>query len=293
MLKKMTLVSTIIPAFNAESYIGDAIESALAQSHCEQEVIVVDDGSTDRTLEIAERFVGRVRILHQSHGGPYTARNLGVSMAKGDWIALLDADDLWEPDKLEKQLELADSESDVIYTDRRNFGVSDHVDEIQSDGVRLFDGDVFAPLLLGNFITLSSAMIRRSVFTAIGGFSTESRGIQDWDLWLRLSEAGRRFRLVPEALTRYRWHESQMSMDLPARALERVSVVQRALQTSRGRQLNWSYRRKAIANAWTCSAFFAEPVDRMSASKWYLRSLLNWPLNLTAAKGIARCALKR
>src|SRR4051794_39734864 len=97
-------VSVIIPASNASAYVVRAIESALAQSHPPLEILVIDDGSTDRTAEIVEALPAPVRLLRKVNGGPATARNLGASQARGDWLALLDADDVWYPDKLRQQL---------------------------------------------------------------------------------------------------------------------------------------------------------------------------------------------
>src|SRR4051794_9507325 len=97
-------VSVIIPSFNAAPYLGQAIESALASGPIEVEVIVIDDGSTDGTAEVLEKFGSRIRTAKQDRGGPYRARNLGAQLARAEWLAFLDADDDWLPGKLEKQL---------------------------------------------------------------------------------------------------------------------------------------------------------------------------------------------
>ena len=111
------LVSVVIPAFDAASYLGEAIDSVLRQSHDHLEVIVVDDGSTDGTSEIATRFGSRVRSVFQAHTGLAAARNHGVRVSTGAYLAFLDADDLWEPEKLSIQLEAfaADADLDIIF----------------------------------------------------------------------------------------------------------------------------------------------------------------------------------
>ena len=117
------LVTTIIPAFNAERYILEAIESALSQSYSNHEVVVVNDGSTDGTQQIVDSFGSRIRGIQQANSGPARSRNLGNSVAKGEWLAFLDADDTWHPQKLELQLDAAiQAGADIVYTDRIAFG---------------------------------------------------------------------------------------------------------------------------------------------------------------------------
>ena len=110
-------VTVIIPAYNGAAYIARAVESALAQTHKPLEVLVVDDGSTDRTAEIVAAMPPPVRLIRKENGGPASARNLGAREAKGNWLALLDADDLWQPVKLETQIKAIETiEADVYYS---------------------------------------------------------------------------------------------------------------------------------------------------------------------------------
>jgi glycosyltransferase involved in cell wall biosynthesis len=154
-------VSVIIAVFNGGNYIAQAISSALASRDVSIEVIVIDDQSTDDTWKVLEGFGNTIQKVSQEKGGPYKARNLGARLARGDWLAFLDADDEWIPGKLAKQLSIADHETALIYTDRYNFGDCSRVKELQSDCVTLWEGDIFEPLLQDNFITLSSVLIRK------------------------------------------------------------------------------------------------------------------------------------
>jgi glycosyltransferase involved in cell wall biosynthesis len=285
-------VSVIIPTFNAASYIGHAISAALASKDVPVEVIVIDDGSTDGTWELLEGLDAGVRKVRQDRRGPYAARNLGAQLARGEWLAFLDADDDWRADKLACQLALATDDVGLVYTDRFNFGDLSRTKERQSDSVTLWDGDIFEPLLLGNFVTLSSVLIRKTWFEKLGGFAVDRRGVQDWDLWLRYSAEGGRVALVREPLTGYRIHAEQMSNDLDQRAADRESVLRRALTLPRGRKVAPRVARQAYASLWELAAWHA--VDRRwQAIAWYLRSASYWPWNLNVYKGILKRCLGR
>jgi len=284
-------VSVIIPAYNAASYIAEAINSVRANEGVDYEIIVVDDQSTDDTWQVLDTFGDSIRKVQAPKGGPYKARNLGARLAKGPWLAFLDADDTWAPTKLAKQLALADDQTGLVYTDRLNIGDCSRVKERQSDSVRLWDGDVFEPLLLGNFITLSSVLIRKSWFDRLGGFSEAQVGVQDWDLWLRFAAEGGVVRLLREPLTSYRFHDQQMSSQHDARAAERSAVVSRTLLTPRGRHVNWAVARQAHASVWEIGAWQAAPTQRWKAISWFLRSAYYWPWNLRLYKGIVKCCI--
>jgi glycosyltransferase involved in cell wall biosynthesis len=180
-------VSVIIPCFNSAPYLRQAIDSALGNCRVPIEVIVVDDGSTDGSWDVIAGYGNRIRTARQDRGGAYRARNFGTGLAQGEWLAFLDSDDDWLPGKLDAQLALADEGVALVYTDRLNFGDLSRHKERQSDSVKLYEGDVFEPLLTGNFIMLSSVLFSRRWFDRLGGFATERQGVQDWDLWLRLS----------------------------------------------------------------------------------------------------------
>ncbi|MCL1982818.1 MAG: glycosyltransferase family 2 protein [Clostridiales bacterium] len=287
------IVSVIIPTFNAASYVANAVDSALASREVNVEVIVVDDGSTDDTWLLLDDFDKQVRRMRQNHGGPYRARNLAAREAKGEWLAFLDADDEWLPDKLMKQLARADDSTNLIYTDCMNFGDIDRLTELQSDSVKLFEGDIFEPLLLGNFIPLSSVLIRKSVFEELGGFSVERIGIGDWDFWLRYAASGGLVGLCREPLTRYRCHSGQISRDLDQRAADREAVLRRALLLPKGQQVSRHIARQAFANVWAIGAWRAAAENRSKAIRWYLRAAFYWPWKLQLYKEIIKCCIGR
>ena len=286
-------VTVIIPSFNAASYVAQSVESALSQAGVAVEVIVIDDGSTDDTLRVLEGFGSRIQVVRQSRGGPYRARNLGAQMAKGSWIALLDADDDWLPGKLASQLALVDDTIDFVYSDRLNFGDFGRTTERQSDSVKLWEGDVFEPLLMGNFITLSSVIMRKTAFDRLGGFQTARRGVQDWDMWLRYAAAGGLVRLCKEPLTRYRFHGEQMTNDLDQRAADRESVLRSALDSERGRKLPPVTVKRALANVWSLAGWHAVEFDRGKAVSCYLKAASYWPWNAGTYKNIVKAVIGR
>jgi glycosyltransferase involved in cell wall biosynthesis len=288
----MTRVSVIIPAYNAAAFVGEAVNSALAQSHPDVEVIVVDDSSTDGTPEILARYGDRIRVHRQPNGGVSSARNTGAALAGGDWVSFLDADDVWAPRKIEAQLTAA-VDGEWVYTNRFNFGARGPLPEIQSDVTLMTEGDVFVPLLMrGNFITVSSVMMRTALFQQLGGFHHQPGGCEDWDLWLRASSRHHQIRFVPEPLVGYRFTGSSMSANHRAMAPARRAVVARALESDRGRSLPWHLRRRIWAetcrtNGWDAGRAGA----RLDALADYARAALAWPLNLHPYKEALKVCL--
>jgi glycosyltransferase involved in cell wall biosynthesis len=284
-------ISTIIPAYNAAPFIAQSVASALAQDGVEAEVIVIDDGSTDGTWQALEPFGDAVRKVRQANAGPARSRNHWARLARGEWLAFLDADDEWLPQKLSRQLSLADGQTALVYSDRINFGSCHRVAERLSDCVALWEGDVFERLLIGNFVTTSSVLMRRDWFERLGGFDEGFAGCEDWDLWLRCTAAGGRVRVCREPLLRYRCHPCSISHNYDHVLNERLQVIRRALALPRGQQVPRHVVKRVLANAWECSAWYAAETHRWKAIGWYLRSALHWPLNLGVYKGIVKCCL--
>jgi len=291
----MPRVSVIIPVFNGAQDLPGAIDSALRQIAVEVEVIVVDDGSTDQTADIIRSYGERIRSVQQKNLGPAglaKTRNNGVRQATGEWIAFLDHDDLWEPEKIVRQLEIADQRcADVVYTNARNFGDIDRVADFRSDPGTMPEGDLFESLLLDNFIVMSSAMMKRSLFNAIGGFTEDPVLAEDWDLWLKSAATGARFAAVQDPLTLYRWRPGSFSKNHERMRQLRMLAVQRAIDTERGRQLPWSIRRKALAGVESCSAWFVASSSPRKAIAWYARSLVYWPFDVNSWKGVVKGCL--
>ncbi len=193
-------VSAIIPAFNRAHYLPEAIQSILAQTVPVFEIIVVDDGSTDDTSNVIAAYGNKIRYLKQKNQGPSAARNYAVREANGNWLAFLDSDDLWVPEKNQIQTEFICQHPymDFIFGDLANFNENHHDEEpeildrmvhqyLVANAVDL--KDFFRQLLFSNPVPTSSVLIRSDCFRRVGWLDETMRYCEDYDYWLRLVSA--------------------------------------------------------------------------------------------------------
>ena len=191
------LVSVITPAFNASAYLPETIESCLAQTHANLELLIVDDGSTDDTAEIARHYAAlesRVRLFRIPNSGVAAARNVAVEHAAGEFLALLDSDDVWMPDYLERQLRtLSDyAEEDVVTANALNLGGRFHGEPLWPASTEIRQITLLDMILREDAVHIFS-VLRRAVFDRAGGFDKNFRGNEDYHFWLRAAAAGCRF----------------------------------------------------------------------------------------------------
>ncbi len=193
------LVSIVITCYNDEEFLGEAIESALSQSYPNVETIVVDDGSTDGSSELARSFGDRVSVCRKQNGGLSSARNAGVGAAHGAYVTFLDADDILMPEFVAKTAAVLDHDPtiDWVYVQLRHFG--------RESGISEFPAFDVAKLTEGNYLR-ATALIRSSVFDAVRFDEKLRTGWEDWDFFLSLAQRGERGRLLDEPLMLYRKH---------------------------------------------------------------------------------------
>ena len=205
------LISCIVPVYNGERYIKEAVDSILAQTYRPLEIIVVDDGSNDKTAEIVSAYGNRLRYSHQLNAGPAAARNLGLNTAAGDFVAFLDADDLWHREKLERQMVRfkARAELDLCVTHVQNFWIAELADE----EARFRDHPFSRPL---PGYAPQTLMARRLLFERVGQFDTTLRAAEDTDWFLRAAEYGVVMELLPEVLVCRRLHHANLSRSAAA-----------------------------------------------------------------------------
>lgn len=209
----MPSVSVIIPSFNRAGYIAKTLQSALGQSYKDKEIIVIDDGSTDNTYEAIRPYLDKIIYYkNKTNGGPPVARNLGLKLAKGRYIAFLDSDDLWLPGKLDIQVEYLDRNEEIglLFTDMEIFQEDDKGHKIIVETVRLENNDLsFASLFRCNFIPTLTVMFRRECIEKVGLFDESMEIAEDYEMWLRIRRFYE-FGHIPRVLAKYRLHEGNI-----------------------------------------------------------------------------------
>lgn len=203
------MISVVIPAFNSERCISRAIESVMSQTFSDYEIIVVDDGSTDGTADIVKKFGDRVRYVYQQNAGPASARNAGLKIASGQWIAFLDADDEWLPDKLQQQVELLDRNRDLRWCstnryqadERRKAPVGNKAAITKALNGREHFPNYFSAAAAGKCpIVTSTIIVRKDVFDKLGDFDLQYLRGQDLDMWWRIAHHYPKIGYIPQPL---------------------------------------------------------------------------------------------
>ena len=218
----LPLVSVVIPAYNAAAFITRTLESVIKQTYRQLEILVVDDGSSDRTPQIVRAYAQadpRIKLLQQANAGVAAARNFGIRSANGEFIAPIDADDIWHPEAMTKimdQFLAGSSDLGVVYT--WSADIDEHNQQTGGFHAAEVDGDVYKTLICHNFLgNASSTVIRKACLDNVGGYNRQlkaqgAQGCEDWDLYLRLAEQYK-FGVVPEFLVGYRKVLGSMSGD--------------------------------------------------------------------------------
>jgi len=228
-----TSVSVIIPTFNRWHVLPRAVDSALAQTTAANEIIVVDDGSTDDTGKMLHRAYGnRVKYLHQSNAGVSAARNNGIQTACSDWIALLDSDDEWLPEKLQRQINAIASVQDCVLNHTDEIWVRNGVRVNPMEKHRKSGGDIFAQCLPLCAISPSSVLIKKDLFNAVGMFDESLPACEDYDLWLRICSTHKVQYLDDKLLVKYGGHEDQLSKKYWGMDRFRIKALEKLLLNS-------------------------------------------------------------
>jgi hypothetical protein len=274
----MTLVSIVVPAYNAAATLRETLDSACAQTWSDLEIIVVDDGSTDATPEIAAAKAAadpRVRLLRQANAGFCASRNAGVQAARGDYVAPLDSDDLMHPRRIAAQMarmtELG-PQGGYVYTLSR--GIDQHGRVVDDRGHPGFDGCVFLRSVICNFVGNGSALlVRREALTEIGGYAPQLTrlGSEDWHLQCMIA---RRWTVgcVPEMLTGYRLRANSVSMNLERMRQSELIAVEMTISQTPGTPV----RVANVARAWALArsaAILARIGHPIAAARQFGRAL--------------------
>ena len=207
-------ISAVVTVYNAERYIGESLTAILSQTRPPHEVIVVDDGSTDGTPGELDRFAADIRVITQPNRGHAPALNRGFGEARGDYLAKCDADDIWVPEKLERQLDALGRhpDIDIAFGGARFFGLIEGPRAPYPGAGMLDQAQLARRLYRANSICASSTLVRRTMFERLGPFA-EDLAAEDYDYWLRALGVGARFFYDPEVLVHFRQHHQNVSSD--------------------------------------------------------------------------------
>jgi len=290
-------VSVVITCYNYGRYLTGALESVFAQTFTDFEVIVVDDGSTDDTPAIMAKYAERPYLLYirQDNGGQAKAKNTGFRNARGKYIGFLDADDLWEKDKLEKQLKLFSSDSiGVVYTRPRYIdGDGRDLDfKLTGEYLKPQRGRVTNFLFMDNFIPFSSALVRRDCLERFGAFDETLKMGIDWDLWLRISTVYQ-FDFVDEPLLIYRMgHADQMSKNAEERQRSSDKIMRR-FEKRFPEYISHGVLRRALSYTSMNRGYYHSSRSLRTALRFYWRAFVQWPFSVKPMVGALRAIGKR
>jgi glycosyltransferase involved in cell wall biosynthesis len=288
------LVSVVTASYNMGGYIAETIEAVLGQDYPQVESIIVDDGSTDDTAAVLERYAGnpRVRVVRQGNAGQTVAKNHGIREARGEFIAFCDADDVWEAHKLSRQVprfgespKIGVVFSDVSFIDGTGA-------EIQGYVMPRYEGTVTAQLLIDNFVPFPSVVVRSSVLREFSGFDERLSMSIDYDLWLRISTRYQ-FAYVRESLARYRIWPGQMSHRVGERLDNFFRLLERFLADNPGlvtrREIDLAYAHVYVTRGY----WHAREGRRADAWRDYKAALRLDPLAIRMWKRIVSLGLDR
>jgi glycosyltransferase involved in cell wall biosynthesis len=293
------LVSVVMAAKNYARFLPEAVESVVAQSFADWELLVIDDGSTDATPAAVRPYLAdpRVRYFRADKLGQSRAKNLGIGLARGEFVAFLDADDAWGPTKLEKQLAVFRDNPDVgVVFCRRSL-----IDEKGTSIVRQAGmpappkpprGRVLPAMFVQNFVCFSSAVVRREVFSHVGRFDPQWDLAIDFDLWLRVARR-HGFDFVDEELVRYRTGHGNLSKKLLDRVDTAMSIMERACSRyGVSEEVPGEVVAEGFASTCRTMGYVLRASEPRAAARWYLRALA-WPAGrLASAKGLVASALR-
>ena len=266
-------ISAIVTTYNYARFVQRAVDSVLDQTYPVAEVIVVDDGSTDNTREVLAVYGDRIKYVHQANGGISSARNTGMRHASHPWVAFLDADDRWLPEKIARQVEVAEADPalDLVYTSLW----------LHTPGSEPKLHTALAPHLLWprfryiNNITPSSVMVRRETLLGAGGFDETIKRCEDWEMWVRLGP-GLRCAAVEEPSVAYQIAPGSLSasVELEVATTERIAETTLLAGLTGWRRSLW--RRRAMSAVLFRSSVACR-ADPAASRRYLLHSILRWP----------------
>jgi glycosyltransferase involved in cell wall biosynthesis len=297
-MEKTPKVSVIIPAYNCSQYLTEVIESVLKQTYKNFELIFVDDGSTDNTKNIIQKYIAsypeKIKYFYQENKGLAVARNTGIRNAKGEFIALLDADDKWQPTTLEEEVKILVAESDVGLVHANTIRISDEgkMLYVNKRNKKYLSGSIFKYLFLRKAnISCPTVLFRKECCNRVGMFDENLTrlGCEDRELWLRIS-LKYKIKYIDKVLAYYRVRNNSMSKDETKMLQARYYVVNKFFPEGKN---NKTLRAKALAN------IHRELGDELilkgkfqQAKNQFVTSLRRWPFSIWPWVNLIKATLK-
>ncbi|MBC8508591.1 MAG: glycosyltransferase family 2 protein [Anaerolineales bacterium] len=288
----MPTVSVVIPTYNRAEYILDAIESVLSQTFTDYEITVIDDGSVDATSDVLQHLIveGKIRYVFQENQGVSAARNYGIRLSEGKYIAFLDSDDLWHPNKLEKLVDVLDVNSDIALVQHSFCRVNEDGSSLGYRDTSRFSGRVYPAILLDWSVLIppSCVVIRAKMLDEVGNFDESMHWGEDIDLWRRVAKH-HPIAAVQEVLTTMRVHSNNASGAKIQLGTVRSFEYYLTKAFSDDPQLSKRFRRRALAKMYSNfghNVLAEGERDLMKLARQYsIRSIQQWPFQVSAYLG--------
>lgn len=296
MTRREPTTSVVVTCYNYGHYLAQCLDSVLTQAGADFEIIVIDDGSTDHTAEVMKGYaeVPAIRYVYQVNSGQARAKNHGIELARGRFVAFLDADDAWTPGKLEQQIPLfADDAVGVVYSRARFIDGQGRTLDIVPSAPYLKPrrGWVTQHLFMDNFVPFSSSIVPRRALEQSGGFDESLKMGIDWDLWLRLSTQYA-FDFVDQPLLLYRMgHSGQMSKNAQERQKCADRIMRKFQQRFPGAVSAETVRKAAYYTACNRGYYYAK-IDRRKSLRYYLDAVKIQPFKRTAPIGLLKLMVR-
>jgi glycosyltransferase involved in cell wall biosynthesis len=271
-------ISVIIPTYNASKYVTKAIDSVLVQDYINLEIIIIDDGSTDNTQKVLDNYKDKIRYVYQDNGGAAKARNTGIKLANGDYIAFLDADDLWLPDKLGKQMNFFNHypQYSMVFTDMSH-SVDDEIVYKSYLKERRYkyvsNGSIYENLLRECFIFTPTVMIKRKCFEKVGIFKEYLKISEDLDLWLRIADKYL-IGFLDEPLVIRRKHETNLTGNRLLYISSNIQMMEEIYIKNKGHKIREKILKKELGYRYfQLGYYFFELSQQKQARNSFFKSL--------------------
>jgi len=279
------LISVIIPAYNAESYIEDTINSVLSQEYKNYEIIVVNDGSTDNTLAKLSNYLDKIVLIDIKNHGVSYARNKAITIAKGEWVAFVDADDIWASNKLLLQMKKI---GNCVWSHTNSYYIGENQsgDVTRADLTEQMGGYVFEKLILENFITTSTVLIKLDILKELNCFDEGLEALEDWKLWLAVSQKYP-VSYCEETLAQYRIYQGSTS-----RKARKMLPLHLFVIDSATTKLSPAIRNQAYLKSYNICSYIAEDAaDYRFSFKCAFKALRINAWSASQIKRLIRCGL--